>query len=364
LACPERDALAPTLMAQTLADEQSIQAIVDSLRRCRDRLLAQGIDLSTYNSAASAADLNDLRLALGYSQFNLYGNSYGTRLALTVMRDFPQAVRSAVLDSAYPLEVNLYTALAPNAERAFNVLFDACSADAVCNASYPDLRAVFYGLVNTLNTNPATLSLQFGGNDYPILLDGGLLIDVLFVGLYNSAMIARMPKMIYQVREGNYTILRERLSLYFGSAGGIGMTMSVQCGEEVPFNSINDAYTAAQGVQPAIAAFYPKSLEYLFIVCRDWTGIFPNARENQPVVSDIPSLVLAGEFDPITPPDWGQMTAGHLRRAYFYEFPGNGHWVTRSSGCALSLTLAFLDDPSTAPQLGCLQSPQSIRFAP
>src|SRR5262249_11696499 len=127
LTCPERDALAPTLLAGALSDEQSTQAIVDAFQRCRDRLGVQGVDLAAYNSAASAADVNDLRLALGYSQLNLYGDSYGTRLALTVMRDFPQAVRSVVLDSTYPLEVNLYTALAPNAERAFNALFDACS---------------------------------------------------------------------------------------------------------------------------------------------------------------------------------------------------------------------------------------------
>jgi pimeloyl-ACP methyl ester carboxylesterase len=77
---------------------------VEAMLRCRDRLIQEGIDLSAYNSAASAADVNDLRIALGYDQVNLYGVSYGSRLALTVMRDYPGILRSVILDSTYPPE--------------------------------------------------------------------------------------------------------------------------------------------------------------------------------------------------------------------------------------------------------------------
>ncbi len=364
LDCPERNALTATLLAGTLTDDQESQAILDAFHQCRDRLISQGIDLSAYTSAASAADLNDLRLALGYDQINLYGVSYGTRLALTVMRDYPQALRSVVLDSTYPLDANLYTALAPNAERAFNALFDDCAADLTCNAAYPNLRAVFYNLVDQLNASPATVYLTLGGVNYPVSLTGGLLIDVLFVGLYNPAVAASMPKMIYQVQRGEYAILRNRLSLYFDTSGALGMGTSVQCAEEIPFNSGNDAHVAAQGVQPEIAAFFPESVQYLFAVCQDWSGAVPDPRENQPVTSDVPTLVLAGEFDPITPPAWGQMTAGHLSNAYFYEFRGNGHWVTRSSRCALSMALAFWNNPSVPPDASCLASQGSLQFVP
>ncbi len=102
LDCPEREAITSLLLSGSLSDEESQAAVQEAFRRCRERLTAQGVDLSAYNSAASAADLNDLRLALGYETLNLYAVSYGTRLALTLMRDHPAAVRSAVLDSAYP----------------------------------------------------------------------------------------------------------------------------------------------------------------------------------------------------------------------------------------------------------------------
>lgn len=353
LDCPERSAIVPALLGGRLSPEESKQIIIHAFHRCRDRLIAEGVDLAAYNSAASAADINDLRFVLGYDKLNLYAISYGTRLALTLMRDYPNAVRSAVLDSAYPLQVNLYTSLAPNAERAFNVFFDRCAADPNCNSSFPDLRAVFYELVDELNAHPVWVSLYIESDTQNVQLNGGLLIDVLFVGLYNPAVTASMPQMIYDIRDRKYDILRERLALYFDASGALGMQMAVQCSEEFPFNAPEEAYAAAQGVQPQIAAFFPDSVQPLFAVCREWTGTPPDPRENLPVSSDLPTLILAGEGDPITPPDWGRMVAGDLTHAYFHEFPDNGHWVARSSPCAVQMALTFWEKPSVDPSYIC-----------
>jgi pimeloyl-ACP methyl ester carboxylesterase len=353
LDCPERVAVTGQLLERGLAELGNDQLILDAFRLCRDRLIGQGIDLSAYHSAASAADLNDLRVALGYERLNLYAVSYGTRLALTLLRDHPAAVRSAVLDSVYPLQVNLYTALAPNTERAFNVFFARCAADTACSASYPDLRSVFYRLVDQLNASPVSISLRAAGQEHTVRVDGALLIDVLFVGLYNPAVTASMPQMIYDVAQGNYNTLPERLNLYFDTASALGMQMSVQCAEELPFNGGEEAYTAAQSLSPQIAAFYPASVQSLFAACMEWTGVAPDPRENLPVSSDIPALILAGDHDPITPPEWGRLVAQNLSRAYFHEFPGQGHWVTRSSSCALSMALAFWNDPSLDPGYAC-----------
>ena len=355
LDCPERASVTGQLLERGLTSPGFDQIILDAFRRCRDRLVGQGIDLSAYHSAASATDLNDLRIVLGYEKLNLYAVSYGTRLALTLMRDHPQAVRSAVLDSTYPLEVNLYTALAPNADRAFHVFFARCAADPACNAAYPDLQNFFYQLVDQLNASPILLTFNIAGAPRTVRLDGSLLIDVLFVGLYNPAVTASMPEMIYDISRGEYDILRQRLALYFDSSGALGMQMSVQCAEELPFNAPEEAYAAAQAqsVQPQVSAFYPASVQPLFAVCREWPALAPDPRENQPVTSDLPALILAGDHDPITPPEWGWMTAQNLSRAYFHEFPGHGHWVTRSSRCALSMALAFWNDPNVDPGYVC-----------
>jgi pimeloyl-ACP methyl ester carboxylesterase len=353
LDCPERVSVTGILLERGLIAEGSDQMILDAFRRCRDRLVGQGIDLSAYHSAASAADLNDLRFVLGYDKLNIYAVSYGTRLALALMRDHPEAVRSAVLDSVYPLQVNLYTALAPNADRAFNVFFTRCELDPVCSASYPNLRAYFYQLVDQLNGSPVSMSLYVGGAEHIVRVDGNLLIDVLFVGLYNPAVTASMPQMIYDISQGDYNILRERLALYFDTSSALGMQMSVQCAEEIPFNAPEEAYAAAQNAAPQIAAFYPASIQSLFAMCREWTSVAPDPRENLPVSSDIPVLILAGDQDPITPPDWGRMVTQNLAHSYFHELIGHGHWVTRSSDCALSMALTFWNDPTVDPGYAC-----------
>ena len=353
LDCPERAEIAPALLGGRLSAEESAQAIVDAFHRCRERLIAEGIDLSAYTSAASAADINDLRLTLGYDKLNLIAFSYGTRLALTLMRDYPNTVRSAVLDSAYPLDVNLYTTLAPNAERAFNIFFDRCAEDPICGSSYPDLRSVFYGLVDDLNAHPVWVSLFIDSGRQNVRVDGGLMIDVLFLGLYNPRVSASMPQMIYDVGEGDYRILSQRLGLYFGASPALGMQMAVQCSEEIPFSAAEDAYTDAQGVQPQIAAFFPQSVQPLFAVCEEWAVTPLDPRENLPVFSDVPTLVFAGEGDPITPPEWGRRVAGNLSHAYFYEFPGNAHWVARSSNCAVQMSVTFWEDPMVDPGSVC-----------
>src|SRR5690606_39226772 len=111
-----------------LSDEEVNALYLEMLGECRERLLAEGVNLAVYDSAASAADVDDLRRALGYEQFNLYGISYGTRLAKTIMRDCPEGVRSVILDSSYPFAADLVAEMPANASRAFETFFAGCEA--------------------------------------------------------------------------------------------------------------------------------------------------------------------------------------------------------------------------------------------
>ena len=124
LACPETLELAFETIELELTDEESRTLSLEALNECRDRLAADGIDFTAYNSAENAADVNDLRIAMGYEEWNLYGISYGTRLAQTVVRDYPEGIRSIILDSAYPIESNLLTETPANLDRALTELFD------------------------------------------------------------------------------------------------------------------------------------------------------------------------------------------------------------------------------------------------
>ena len=179
LYCEElRDLFYQTIGTNPTRD-QEIEDQVAAAFACRDRLVASGIDLAAYDTTASAADVNDIILALGYGQVDVWGLSYGTRLGLAVARDFPEIVHSLVLDSALPPSVNQLVDVAANAERAFRVLFDGCAADAACSSAYPDLETEFYDLVAVLNDTPATYHAQHPrtGVVYSVVLTGDRLIE-------------------------------------------------------------------------------------------------------------------------------------------------------------------------------------------
>ena len=159
LACPEFIDLTLDILDDDLSLAQGNQRQLEALAACGDRLLQEGIDLTAYNSAENAADVADLRLVLGYEEWNLYGVSYGTRLAQTIVRDHPEGIRSIILDSAYPLAANIQLETAVNADRAFALFFAGCAADPACAVAYPDLEQVFAELVVQLNESPLVVQV-------------------------------------------------------------------------------------------------------------------------------------------------------------------------------------------------------------
>jgi pimeloyl-ACP methyl ester carboxylesterase len=352
LDCPEVTDLLSEILEQNLSREEGARRNVAANLACRDHLVKEGINLAAYNSAASAADVNDLRLALGYDKWNLYGVSYGTRLALTVMRDFPQGIRSVILDSVYPPQVDLGAERAVNAERAFNLLFERCAADAACNAAFPDLESAFYDLIAGLDAEP----IQVPVRSYNASLNGDDLIGVLFRLLYDSDAIPGLPKLIFDVRRGSYSGLRRWLPRVIFQSEFIseGMHNSVQCGEEVRFSSPDAIAASSASMRPRIRVFLDVYANAEFSICEAWGAKEAGPIENEPVISDIPTLVLAGDYDPVTPPAWGQMAVATLNNAHYLEFPGVGHGVLMARRCARDIVSGFLDTPTTAPHSSCI----------
>jgi pimeloyl-ACP methyl ester carboxylesterase len=176
---------------------------------CRERLAAAGVDLAAYNTSENADDVNDLRLVLGYDQINLQGGSYGTRLALEVMRRHPAIVRAAVLDGVVPPQTYWSTEMVRRYADALQVLFDHCQADLRCNAAYPDLESVFYRQVARLNAR----SLEVPVGDHQELYDGDDLRDTVWNALWDAHTIPFVPMLIAQrarSRQLSWTTLAAR----------------------------------------------------------------------------------------------------------------------------------------------------------
>lgn len=357
LTCPEVNEALNKTLRERLSTSAETALFMEALGQCHGRLTEGGVNLAAYNSAESAADVNDLRQALGYEQWNLLGVSYGTRLALTVMRDYPQGIRSVILDSTYPPQVDLYAEMPANLMRALRLLFDGCAADPYCNSNFPQLESVLFELVRQLNENPISVSLThpLTFERFPnVAVDGTDLLEFLFNALYDSSLIPSLPAVIYGIGYGDYSTLAYVMQSQLEEYGFFsnGMYMSVQCTEEVPFSS-REAVSAALDAYPQIRDVFvdPGSGTTIFDACASWGAPGAEPIENQPVNSDIPTLILAGEYDPITPPAWGQLAAQGLSHSFYFEFPGYAHGVGFAGECPLRLIQDFLRDPASQP--GC-----------
>lgn len=355
LQCPELRELKYRTIGLHRSRAREIEDRVDAAFACRDRLVASGIDLSAYHTAASAADVNDIRQTLHYGAMDVWGLSYGTRLALAVARDFPQGVHSLVLDSALPQLVNQLIDRASNAERAFQVLFDGCAADAACAAAYPDLEAVFYDLVAQLNSIPATYFAQHPqtGVVYDVILTGDGLIRMLVDALVPSYLTPFIPFAAASVRNGDFTVMSQATSLLtFDDRHSEGTFYSVNCADFASGTSIQEVTAARRNVHPALAQALGE--EARLRICEGWGAARSMPTTHTPVVSSVPTLIFAGEYDPLTPPHYAQIASRTLRNSLWFEFPAMSHNVQRSSSCAHAMMIAFLADPERTPDASCI----------
>ncbi len=363
LDCPEYSRLVERQLRQSFfTGDEDPTRYTAALLNCRDRLTLRGANLAAYTSAASAADVNDIVSVLGYEQVNLYGASYGTRLAQTVLRDFPGIVRSAVLDSALPLEIHIYNEQAAKTDYVLHKLFDGCAAHPACNRAYPNLERTYYDLVKRLDAKPVSVwgVLASDGRTFNVDVNGVELTSAVFFAMYATDLIPMAPQMIDDVRRGDYTWLRIFLAapMYLDDGLSLGMMLSVNCHEEI-FATTPQEITAANDAYPDTAAFGKSALlggaEAHYALCEQWGAAPFDPREVEPVTSPIPTLILVGEYDPATPPAFGRQVAENLPNSFFFEFPGRGH--TSSIGvreCPFEMVLAFLSDPLMEPDSACI----------
>ncbi len=357
-----------------------LQEETEGKTHCLDSLLDRGIDLTRYTTASIVADLDALRRVLDYDEWNLYGGSYSTRLMLLSMSLHPQGIRSVVLQSVSPLNDTRYAHDPEHSARALQVMLDDCAADPACAAAYPDLETQLFTLVSRLNADPVAVDFVRSDTGEPVSVpvDGNTLLawmvtDAFYEPAYPPYKTAYLPLLIDQVERGNTDLLyawrREELSSLGESPFAWGLYFAVGCQDEAPL--------ATPGHMASQAATYPELDGYLrhaseLAICDAWDLPAAPPIVAGPVESDIPTLILAGSYDPITPPEWSRSVAESLGHSYYFEFPAAGHNVGVDNPCVDSLMAAFLDDPESRPDSSCMNDaprsefvlPQDISIAP
>lgn len=331
---------------QTIDDDQNPDEL------CYDRLVGEGIDISAYNTRENAADIAALREALEIPEWNILGISYGTRLALEVMRNHPEGIRAVILDSVFPPNADTPVDEVYSVTDALTELYADCEADDYCRESYPDLENVFLDTVQRLNE---VESAPIFGDD---------LVFALSSAFSDTSLIPLLPYVIYEVAYDNYDALDEisaedgssRLQHYQGGedfSDSEGMYNAVICYDEYAEGDYDRVESAVVGSIPAeLEGALLQNTFDLTGLCSYWNP--QQAVDNRAVSSSIPSLILSGQYDVATPPRWAVLTAETLGNGYLFEFPGAGHSLLSGVECAIAITNEFLDNPTQEPDDGCI----------
>lgn len=365
-----RPALCPDLarrdlqpLAADLSPAEEVAQRLELQLACRDALVEQGVDLSAYHSDASAADAEALRRVLGIERWNLFGVSYGTKLALTILDEFPEAVRSVILDSAYPPGL-LSDTRTRDFARALDALAEGCAADPGCRGRWPDLRAEIAEAVRGLRAEPLAVPVPEGspveGDRY--VINAQDLWITLHQTLYDDDIIPAIPFLVSAVRDRDAEALRGLVDAMGERAIRVNRAVyaAVECTERLPFWNERPSAPVPEPWRELLRDFVYFEVDRP--LCAAWSPHRAGPEELEPVQSEVPALVLAGEYDPITPPAFGRFASYTLARSTFALLPSVGHGAVRSHPCGEKIALDFLRDPESPPALGCTESIEPIRF--
>jgi pimeloyl-ACP methyl ester carboxylesterase len=356
LACPEMIEIGDRLFSDPITPEASNAAWAAAAGRCHARLVAAGIRPERYNTDAIVRDLAALIDGLGYRSWNLLAVSYGTRVALSFLREHSAGTRSVVLDSVYPPSVKAYEDAASSAAHAMAGLVDFCTADPACRAANPHLAATLQNLIRRAATEALVVPLRRPGQpDKQVSLDDAKFVEVLFYGFYREEDLRALPGAITALERGNaeplVPFVEAALDNYRSAETSHGLYLSVTCHDEYPF----DDPEVVQRSAAAAGDLRRFALSDLGLAaCPAWPAGQAGQADRLPVQSDVPIVMLSGDLDPVTPVGWAKAALATLPHASLFHFPGVGHGVLAANSCADRVVRRFFAKPQARPFDDCL----------
>jgi pimeloyl-ACP methyl ester carboxylesterase len=367
----------------TCTDRELDRGPIAGGQACADRFAKEGVDLAGYVTAENAEDIHDLVVALGNKPVNLHSISYGTRLALEVLRRHPSDVRAAIIDGVLPAQGKALSEGDLNIDDVVSRIFAACLADTKCNATYPDLEKALSDLKTKLDMQPFT----YQGFPYDFYAFAG----ELFQDLYGEGMAATVPMRIHRLLNGtqaqfeadmkaldddwakmdaerdeafNKTPLgREALKRMKADpdpgAGQMaeGMYLSVVCSDYAPYESLDEALANEARIRPVFRneAF----VREIFEACKPWPARAKTENVFAAVTSDRPVLGVGGLLDPATPARWRDLARQTLGKSQAITMKAGAHGAM--DACGMQAKMAFLAAPEAKIDAACGEA-QTIAF--
>ncbi len=362
--CPELSAAEARVLAADLAPGEEMAGRSQAALACRDSLRDAGLDFGAWNSRASAHDILDLQTLLGIEQWNVVALSYGTRLALSLLRESKGAgLRSVVLDSVYPTWAPSWDTGATDFAAILDVLFETCAQDADCAARFPRLRERFFQTLAKLEASPqsTTLRPRPGAPQEGFVLNAQDFLFAVHQVLYDLRNFALLPLVIEQVEAQNPSVagslaqgITRRVHAFSRAA-----YLAVECYERAPLQSAARR-AQLQGDRPLMHYFHTWFSTDI-VICEEWSTQKASEGETGAVKVDVPTLILSGRYDPVTPSHWGRGVSRTLPDARYYDFP-LAHGVMRAHPCPMGLALAFVDAPRGTLDPECIATMEPPAF--
>jgi pimeloyl-ACP methyl ester carboxylesterase len=324
--------------------------------------LAKFADLRQYTTEIVVDDLDELRQALGYEQINLYGTSYGTRVAQVYMRRHPSSLRTVSLKGIVPPSLASPATHARSGEEAWQRLLLRCRADGPCARTYPTLDADLHTLLKRLEGSPALPLPPVTNGPSKITVSTGLFAEAFRFFLYSPEASARLPLLLRDMVDANKPGLAENaLSarlLLAGERVAAGFFLSVTCTEDIPYLP-KDITALAAGT---FSGDY--RLRQQIQACNVWPRGTVSAQHRKPTKSNIPTLLLSGEFDPVTPPPGGVEVLRGLTHGLHVVIRNNGHPIGSAEQCIGKMIGGFIDKGSTSGlDYSCASTIPAVPFA-
>ncbi len=332
-------------------DEKEVLTCIEDLQKNNE--------LSQFTSENAIRDFDQIRKALGHEQINLYGGSYGTRAALVYMRLFPESLKSVVLDSVGPVEVPIGL-FGLSSARSFELLMTHCKAEKTCNNAYPNLVNEYEAVIKRLTHSTVSLSVSHPrlGTQTPFNLSKGKFIGTLLTSLYSMETRSMLPLVIHQAYKKNYQPL---LGLIAATDGGmnmyVGLHFNIVCNEDMP------RITPDMMKRDRDNTFGKGETHKAWqIACPLWPKYEVDKNFTQSVTANIPTLILSGDLDPVTPPSNGDKSAATLPNTHHIVSKNSAH-IVASTVCGVSIVNEFLNtlSPKTVDD-SCLNELPSEEF--
>ena len=297
-----------------------------------------------FTTSVGVRDLEALRVAMDYPALNLYGASYGSRVAQHYAKQYPESARTVIIDGVVPPQLPLGPDIPTEAENALRNILGRCEEDASCNTAFPDLEAGYDAMLAALTETPAVVSLPhpITGNVTEVELGNAELAVALRLMSYTPATIALMPLMLSEAMDGNYIPITSMFLLIateMSESLAMGMHNAVVCTEDTPYYQEYD--------RTALEATYigPIFMDVLIAMCRDWPVGIIDEGFHDPLNVDVPVLLLSGGADPVTPPYFADLAAVDMPNARHLTAKDIGHGVVMH-GCMPRIVGQFVENGS------------------